>query len=231
MNRRRHPLIPAAQRVVQPAVLIVQVQPIRIVLIRPGNVLLLRHAPTRPPVDAHRSPLPLVNVQDRTGQLGVDETALAGQAGLGVLVAGDVEPAHQAEKIAVMPCLPQHILPSPGGDRAVAHPPLFVPHAQRLVEVLLQRGGHHLVIVAADSVGEVADVVEEADQPGRGIIPLLRLEPLYQVRRVEDIAVEHIDFVLPVEGERAGYKFAQPLFVFLPVDFEPAGGDMGIEVI
>ncbi len=199
VNRRWHPLVPAAQRVVEPAVLVVQIQPVGIVFVRPGNVLLLRHAPARPPVDAHRRPLPLVNVQDRAGQLGVDKTALARQAGAGVLVAGDVEPAHQAEEIAVMPRLPQHILPPPGRDRAVAHPPLFVPVAQRFVEVLLQQSRHHLVVIAADPVGEGADVVEKADQPRRGVIPLLRLEPLHQFRRVEDVAVENVELVLPVE--------------------------------
>ena len=94
VHRRRHPLVPAAEGAVEHAVTVVQVEPVGVVLVGPGEVVLRRVAPAGAPVGGQASALLPIQVGDGAGQLGLEG---AGAVGI-LLVAGKVVVAHVAKK-------------------------------------------------------------------------------------------------------------------------------------
>ena len=222
VDQRRFPLVPAAHAAVEPAVAVVEVDAVGEVLVGPGDVLILGHAPTGAPIGAHRRTLAPVDVLDGAGHLGVDQAAVAGVGAERVLIAGDVKVAHVAEVVDVVIGLAQDALPAPGGDGREAQAAFLVPDAEGPIEMLLQQDRHRLVVVAADLVGAGADVPKQRRDLGQRIVAVVGPDAIHQCLRVDDAAAQHPQLVVQEDVERLAKQIAELPLMDLRVELQPA---------
>ena len=177
VHRRRHPLVPAAEGAVEHAVAVVEVEPVGVVLVGPGEVVLRRVPPAGAPVGGQAGALLPVQVGDGAGQLGLEG---AGAVGV-LLVARKVVVPHVAEEVAVVVGLAEHVQPlAVGAELGVAHAACVQPVRERPEQVLLQQGHHEVVVLAADLVGARPQIHEQGRQQRPRIEPLLSSESLQE---------------------------------------------------